>query len=148
MTPEKKTDASNLPNGAVWSGGDRMSRGMVTVSNEATAERVKPVPKTLPPVVSGLLGVFALLLAVPGAVIIALPASVTAPVWLVTASGVCAALTPFFAGLAFWANGGNPLDLLARAPQGKILQNLQPVDRDTPAAAPTQVEKPRVGPEL
>lgn len=104
----------NLPPGAVRT----PNGGLMTVASAETNARTAPVtPKpafALPPAVAGVLGVLALLAAVPGTVLLALPASVVAPAWLVTAAAVGGGLTPVFTGLAFWARGGNPLDLLTR----------------------------------
>lgn len=109
---------------------DPQTGGLMTVANAATDTRTAPVaPRAvaLPPAVAGVLGVLALVAAVPAALVAAWPAAVMMPAWIGTAAAIGGALTPFFTGLAFWAQGGNPLDLVTRKP----------------AAAPSPV---RVGP--
>lgn len=95
---------------------DPQTGGLMTVANAATNERVADVrPKfTLPPWLSGVCGVLALLAGVPPAILLAWPVAVAVPVWLPTAAAVGTSLTSLFTGLAFWAAGGNPLDLLRK----------------------------------
>lgn len=96
---------------------DTQTGGLMTVATAATDARTASVaPRTvaLPPAVAGVLGVLALLAAVPAALVAAWPAAVLMPAWIGTAAAIGGALTPFFTGLAFWAQGGNPMDLVTR----------------------------------
>lgn len=96
---------------------DPVTGGLLTVASKATDERIgvpPPKPLALSPAVAGLLGLLALIAAVPAAILFALPATVTAPAWLVTAAAVGTGLTPLFTALAYWSQGGNPLELLTR----------------------------------
>lgn len=97
--------------------------GMLTLATQATDARhgiTGPRPLAFPSWLGGLLGSLALLAGVPVAVVAALPtAGLAVPAWLATMAIVGGAVSPVFTGLAFWAQGGNPLELVARRPEGK-----------------------------
>jgi hypothetical protein len=96
---------------------DPKTGGLLTVANVAADARVAPQkqPAVLRPALAGALGLLTILAAAPGAMLAGFLASGTAPpLWLATAAAIGTGLSSLLAAGAYWAAGGNPLDILKR----------------------------------
>lgn len=92
------------------------SRAAMQPASAATAViPVQPSARVLPSWAAGALGVLTLALAVPGAIVAGFATGgLGVPPFLVAVATVCSSLAPLVGAGAYWAAGGNPLDLMPK----------------------------------